>query len=177
MNIFNLFKKQADQHAIEEPIISKSIFIDEEKPSSNHFIKETQEATLLNYLKEDHKSKGISDGFEYHSAKALEMSKQKIKTEFRFLLDKSIESLNQKLLDLKMIYVEVKDLSPDLKEKTETSIISNEKSIEELKYQKELSAMDEGWVMKLIYNYELGFIHGANTYVEGEDFLKSIKYI
>src|SRR6185312_6570594 len=177
MNIFNLLKKRTDQNTIEGPIISKSIFIDDEEPLSGDFSNETQEATLLSYLKEDHKTKVINDGFEYHSAKALTISKQEIKAEFRFLLDKSIESLNTRILDLRMTYAEIKDLSSDLMEKVEASIIANEKSIAELKYQKELSTMDEGWVMKLIYNYEIGFIHGTNTYFEGENFLKSIKYI
>lgn len=177
MNIFKLIKRAPGPNLIQEPVISKSTFVDEEKPSNYDFISEMQEVILKTYLKEDFKSKGIRDGFEYHSTNVLEISKQKIRAEFRFLLDKTIETLNQRVLDLKMTYTEIKALSTELEDKTRASIMANEKSIEELKYQKALSASDEGWVMKLIYNYEIGYIHGTNTYIEGENFLKSIKYI
>ena len=177
MKIFNFFKKHPEPNVDTMPQITRSLFVDDNKPN-NPFPDDVRlEASLQNYLKEDHRSKGMNDGFDHHSKIVLEISKQKMKAEFRFFLDKAIEALNQRILDLKGTYVEVKDLSPDLKEKIEISIDANQKRVAELTYEKELSASDEGWVMKLIYNYEIGFIHGTNTYIEGEDFLKAIQSI
>jgi hypothetical protein len=177
MNLINFLKKPKTQNEMAEPIVSESLFADKEKPSSFDASDRPEEPTLLKFLHANYKSKGINDGFEHHSTEILELAKLEIKTEFRFLVDKTIENLNLFLSEKRIAYAGIKDLSPELTNKLEISIEADEKKIDDLKYQKELSAMDEGWVMKSVRSYEIGFMEGAKTFIEGETFLKSIKLI
>lgn len=118
---------------------------------------------------------GINDGFEYHSIELLKIGKRKILTEFQFSLDKEIQHKYDCLLRMKHLIVDVKDISAATKEKLELTIHDLNSSLSLLESQKELSALEEGWVMNAIHAYHQGFIQGLNDYIEGEEFLNSVK--
>ncbi len=130
---------------------------------------------VVSFLGKNFNVMGISDGFEYHTFDLLEIGKKKILTEFQLTLDIEIQHKIDSLLKMKHLLVDVKEISAAAKEKLELTIEELNASVQLLQTQQELSALEEGWVMNAIHAYHQGFIQGLNDYIEGEQFLHSVK--
>jgi hypothetical protein len=152
------------------------LFIDNEPPQerqeeSNYETK----SKISTFLERDYHSIGINDGFEYHSHENLQSAKDKIKTEYKLIIDKMIQEKIEKIFQLRIMLSNVDRISDVTQKNLELMIEEIESSISRLQQQKDLSSVDEGWVMNAIHSYHQGFVQGLNNYLASENFLKSIK--
>ena len=154
------------------------LFIDNEPPQpEKQVVIETHPNKITGFLNRNYFSMGVNDGYEYHSQETLEIGKKKIKSEFQFILDQSIQEKLQKRLQIKNLIVHIAQIAETTKQTLENTIEEINSSLRILQNQKELSAENEGWVMNAIHSYHQGFIQGLNDYITGEDMLNSIKNI
>lgn len=158
-------------------IPTMDLFVDNEVPQALSPEKPIARGSISTFLDKNYKGMGINDGYEYHSNETLEVGKRKIKSEFQLIIDQMIEAKSERRLQLRMMLVNVEIISDETARNLNLTIDELNDSLALLKNQKELSALNEGWVMNAIHGYHQGFVQGLNDYVAGEILLNSIKNI
>ncbi len=190
MKIFNLFRKKAktqelpDQSALERNQDSDNLmriaphvdlFVDNEEPAFKIKPEEKPKNRIMELLNRNFHAMGINDGFEYHTKDTLDRGIMKIKAEFQLIIDQEIQGKREKLLQMRLLVVDVRKINEETRERLELNIEELNNSLELLLRQKELSSEDEGWVMNAIHNYQQGFTQGLNDHIDAESFINSIK--
>lgn len=189
MSIFNFFKQKPQVNEVsftsnderhkpyhaEVNMPPVELFIDSKEPDRISKPDMPSANRINQFLSRNFLTVGINDGFEYHSVETLGKVKMKILAEFQLIMDQEIQVKKEKLLEMRQLIIDVKYLSESAKEKLELTIEELNASVQLLQTQKELSALEEGWVMNAIHAYHQGFIQGLNDYIEGEHFLHSVK--
>ncbi len=154
------------------------LFVDSEIPLNEQSKRNLSlKSGISIYLDRNYHSFGINDGYEYHSNETLETGKKKIRSEFQLIIDQMVQEKSEQRLQLRMMVVKVEKISEETRRNLDLTIEELNTSISLLQKQKELSAVNEGWVMKAIHNYHLGFVQGLNDYLAGENLLNSIRNI
>lgn len=190
MSIFNFFNRTTSKKEEITPGVTSEtktenysslntppmdLFIDSNEPTKTSKIEVTSGNRINLFLNRNFLTLGINDGFEYHSFDTFVKVKSKILAEFQLIMDQDIQSKKERLLELRHLIIDVKDLSESAKLKLELTIEELNASLMLLQSQKELAALEEGWVMNAIHAYHQGFTQGVNDYIEGEQFLNSVK--
>jgi len=138
--------------------IPADLFIDENPPASG--LNTPVAKNILNeFLDQDYCKIGARDAFNFHSNEMMEARKKEIRSGFLLKLDQAIQ--------------EMVNVSTELKDQLGNSLEEIDNSISTLQLQKELSAMDEGWVMGPLRQYHTGYLQGMRDYMESEAILSS----
>lgn len=161
--------------AQQENIPPVDLFIDYEVPQPEQQQAAETKSRITLFLDRNYHSMGINDGYGYHSQEILETGKKKIRAEFQLIMEQIIQEKSEKRLQLRMMIVNVENISSETKRNLELTIEELNSSIGKLQTQKELSSENEGWVMNAIHSYHQGFVQGLNDYIAGENLLNSIK--
>lgn len=150
----------------------KDIFQDNSAPIT---LKEEDKnpGKLKLFLEDNYSNHGYRDGYEQHSSEFLDQKILIIKAEFRHILDENIDNRNQEVFQLKNQGIETRGLSERLMEQLELRITEIKSVISKLEKEKELSAFDEGLIMKAIHLYKDGFLKGCKDYHEAKLFAQS----
>ncbi len=151
------------------------LFIDSNEPVRRSKAEITSGNRIELFLNRNFLTLGINDGFEYHSFDTFTKVRRKIQAEFQLIMDQEIQSKKERLLELRHLIIDVKDLSESAKLKLELTIEELNASLMLLQSQKELATLEEGWVMNAIHAYHQGFTQGVNDYIESEQLLNSVK--
>ena len=190
MSIFNFFNRNASKKEDINPGTTPNkqtenystlntppmdLFVDSNEPLKTPK-KEAATGNRINlFLNRNFLTLGINDGFEYHSFDTFTKVKRKLLAEFQLIMDQEIQDKKERMLELRQLVIDVKNLSEAAKAKLELTIEELNSSLLLLQSQKELAALEEGWVMNAIHTYYQGFTQGLNDYIEGEQFLSAVK--
>lgn len=173
---FNFFKKKPEPVTLttESPAStnapSADLFVDPTPPQPTRLTNQPTKLTL--FLNKDYWSLGRRDGYLYHTAESFVIWKRKTKAEFQLVVDQLIQEKSTQRLTLLNHIVSIGGIHDATSTQLTNSIREVESDIERLTTQKELSAVDEGWIMSVLHGYQLGFTQGLKEYVEGEALLK-----
>lgn len=157
-----------DQQFEENLLVPENLFVDHDPPQQEKITESDQNKgiNIQQYLEQDFLGQGFTDGYDYHSNEALTQQMKCIKTEFRIQLDLLIDLKRRKILQLQNQQFEVDGMSERLNRQIELLLNDLNQIITGLEKEKELSAVDEGWIMKAINNYRNGFYRGMELYHE-----------
>ncbi len=190
MNMFNLFRKTPKTSELSNSAVLEKtpdsenlmgvtppldLFVDNEEPTLKIKPEVIPKNRIRELLNRNFHAMGINEGFEYHSGETMDIGKKKIRAEFQLIMDQDIQDKKARTLEMRHLIIDVKNLSETAKEKLELTIEELNASLSMLESQKELAALEEGWVMNAIHAYHQGFIQGLNDYIEGEQFLNTVK--
>lgn len=190
MSIFNFFNRNASKKEDINPGTTPNkqtenystlntppmdLFIDSNEPFKSSKTEAATGNRINQFLNRNFLTLGINDGFEYHSFDTFTKVKRKLLAEFQLIMDQEIQDKKERMLELRQLVIDVKDLSEAAKAKLELTIEELNSSLLLLQSQKELAALEEGWVMNAIHTYYQGFTQGLNDYIEGEQFLSAVK--
>ncbi len=157
---------------VKEEGIPADLFIDDNPPASGQNLPVVKNI-LNDFLEQDYCKIGARDAFNFHSNEMMEARKKEIRSGFLLKLDQSIQEKRSKRLHLQNLCVEMVNVSTELKDQLGNSLEEIDNSISTLQLQKELSAMDEGWVMGPLRQYHSGYLQGMRDYIESEAILSS----
>ena len=192
MNILTKFlngkaKKETESFITSEPdatletasgkIPPMDLFIEKEKPQPVRIENNATPNRINTFLNHNYYSLGISEGFEHHSKETLEIGMQKLKAEFQLIIDQAIQEKSIKRLEITNLIIHVGPISETTRIALENTVEEINTSLVTLKLQQELCTDNKGWVMNVIHSYHRGYIQGINDFINGEDFLNSIKNI
>ena len=144
------------------------LFVDPNPPVDENIVAEQHAGgrRIESFLDQDFYRRGYSDGYQYHTQDILDNRVRSIKADFRLQLDQSIDQKRRELLNLEMRSLDVEGLSERILRRIEATADDFRAMIARLELEKELSASDEGWVMKVVHSYRDGFIRGLEEYNE-----------
>jgi hypothetical protein len=146
--------------------IPENLFVDNEPPSAEQESHKGQGegVDIQQYLDQDFFNAGYKDGFDYHSQDTLTQHVKVIKSEFRMKIDLLIDLKKRNILELKNQDIEVDTMSERISRQINLLISDLTSTIESLEKEKELSSVEEGWIMKAIHAYRDGFFRGLEMY-------------
>lgn len=143
------------------------LFIDRTPPSPNGMVT-AQRSIVSDFMDEDFFTAGAGDGYNFHSTEILEARKKEIRSRFLYMIDQAIGEKKSKRLNLQNLLIDIEAISTEMKERVKNTINELEDVIDTLSIQKELSGIDEGWVIGPVRKYHLGFLQGMKDYVDTE---------
>ncbi len=158
---------------LDEPnSILEELFVDKTPPIALKE-EEKQPSLLQAFLQENYSVLGFKDGYDHHSMELLAHKLNIFKSEFRNIIDETVDTRNQELFQLRKQKIETHGLSERLVEQVELRIAELKEIVVKLEKEKELSAFDEGLIMKSIHQYKEGFLRGSKDYHEDKLFAQS----
>ena len=183
MKLFNKFfglnSKQSTNHStpsVELPIqdeipsdLLKDLFSDNEPPAKT-IPMENKTSRLQEFLKVNYSILGFGDGYENHSTDLLDRKISILKSEFRQIIDESIDKRKQEVFQLRNQLIETRGLSDRLVEQLELRIQELKEVVSKLEREKEMSVEDEGLVINAVHQYQEGFLRGCKEWHEAKLF-------
>ena len=134
MSIFNFFNQNASKKEDINPGTTPNkqtenystlnttpmdLFVDSNEPLKTPK-KEAATGNRINlFLNRNFLTLGINDGFEYHSFDTFTKVKRKLLAEFQLIMDQEIQDKKERMLELRQLVIDVKDLSEAAKAKLE----------------------------------------------------------
>ncbi|MBK7573346.1 MAG: hypothetical protein IPI10_17735 [Bacteroidetes bacterium] len=161
------------KEVLDEPnSMLEELFVDKTPPIA--LKEEEKQPTLLqSFLQTNYSTLGFGDGYDHHSMEFLTQKLNVFKTEFRYIIDEGIDCRNQEIFQLRKQMIETRGLSERLVEQVELRIAELKEIVAKLEKEKELSAFDEGLIMKSINQYKEGFLRGSKDYHEEKLFAQA----
>lgn len=150
----------------------KDLFSDNEPPTKTTPT-EIKTSRLQDFLKINYSTLGFGDGYENHSTDLLDRKISILKSEFRQIIDESIDNRKQEVFQLRNQLIETRGLSDRIVEQLELRIQELKEVISKLEREKELSVEDEGLVMNAVHQYQEGFLRGCKEWHEAKLFAQS----
>jgi hypothetical protein len=173
-DIFKVFKAKSSEGTIQSPseeTVDPAIFVDSVDPSIESERAEVKPGSRLDkFLRVDYEWYGYSDGYKNPSIDFMEMKLKSIRSEFRLVLDRSLDELKSRASEGRLRQISVSGMPGKIEEEIKEKIRQLESAILELHNQKELSVDDEGMVASAINRYSVGFTKGVTQY-QREKFL------
>ncbi|MBP6872888.1 MAG: hypothetical protein KBC43_12835 [Bacteroidales bacterium] len=148
------------------PEIPENVFVENSAPEPEVPFAEPKGADILAFLKQDFRAIGYRDGYTYHSNEKQAHVIKSMKADFRLEIDQLIDKKKEAKLLLEEQKIEAHGLSEELVRKIELRIEHTGQLIIKLEKEKELSALDEGWIMRAIHAYRDGYVSGTETCLE-----------
>lgn len=177
---FKLFQKKRGAETREDSTSqaqapTKELFVEEvpPRPGLQPEATEIRPTKLAAFLGQDYWTMGRRDGYLYHSAEGFELWRKKIKAEFLLVMDQLIQEKSEQRLVLRNHLSSIGSMHEVTSTQLHNTIHDLEADAERLTAQKELAAVDEGWIMGAVHSYQLGFTQGLREYVESENLVKS----
>jgi hypothetical protein len=162
----SLSANTGNPRTVEIPNVTEDLFV-ENKPPVNEL--ETSHPSGINiqaFLAKDYYGNGFQDGYNYHNLEMLTNRLKSIKAEFRLQVDLVIDQRRRNMLELRTHNIEMEGLSERTVRQIEAVENDYRAMVERLEKEKELSAVDEGWVMKPVHDYRDAFLRGVERYNE-----------
>lgn len=157
---------QTEEKNIQDILIPEELFVDKVGPEQTVNEANNGGITLNVFLEQDFQREGYYDGYTYHSKEIQMLRIKALKASFRQLIDQLIDQREIEILKLKNHGIDIENLSDRLTRQLENNLAEIRRLIERLEKEKELSAIDEGLIMKAIHDYNEGFIRGSEVYQE-----------
>lgn len=156
------------------PAPARELFVEETPPRAGQQPRESEASPtkLAAFLGRDYWTMGRRDGYLYHSAEGFDLWRQKIMAEFRLVMDQLLQEKSEQRLVLRNHLSSLGNLHEVTSAQLHNTLKELEADAERLTAQKELSAVDEGWLMGAVHGYQLGFTQGLREYVESESLVK-----
>lgn len=179
MTFFGIFRRNTQQKSvqtspigtIEQPVLPVSDNDIIPREDSNAASQSPQTASKISqYLERDFASVGYYEGYRMPNAEFLENQLKLIRSNFRLLIDKDIDSMRSSIWKLKIHLIEVTGISERKENQLKEKVIHYETLLHELDLQKVLSIEDEGMIAPAISSYKSGFLRGLDRY-QNEKFL------
>ncbi len=156
--------------------IPENLFVESAAPESQNTTAEPK-TIVDDFLDQDFVTAGARDGFNFHSNEILKARKKEIKSRFTFAIDQTMQDKRQSRLHLENFRVEMAGISDEMEAKLTNTVREMDFALDTLNQQKELSSMDEGWVMTCLRKYHSGFLQGMRDYIESESLFGSTKIL
>ncbi|HAY34102.1 MAG TPA: hypothetical protein PK536_12205 [Ignavibacteria bacterium] len=131
------------------------------------------ESEITKFLEYDFEKDGYNDGYDDPSKDILDSSLEKIKSDYIFIIEKKISSLNQKIMMLKEDSMRISGISATDTSLIESRISELRKLILRLIEEKEFAVSEKGSVQKALNNYISGFKRGVSDYTREKIFAPS----
>jgi hypothetical protein len=182
MNLLNFLrtKKQSPAASLSDsntlsnnsilPNVDRALFLDENEPET-FITSDTKSTALDQFLEQNYESMGYKDGYAYPENEYLENKIKLMKAEFKFAVDKHLDSLRSEVAELKIHIIKTHGISDRLEAQLNEKVKHHEMNIHELDMQKILSTDDEGFISSTVYAYRLGFIKGVEKYQQEKLFI------
>ena len=176
LNFFRKKAAEADSHrsTAAVPVPPLEMFVADTPPSSERQISpaEARPTKLAAFLGRDYWGMGRRDGYLSHTAESLEMWRRKTKSEFQLVMDQLIQDRSEQRLTLLNHLAGIGTIHAATSAQLKNTLQELEAEMERLTTQKELSALEEGWIMNVLHSYQLGFTQGLQEYIESENLVK-----
>jgi hypothetical protein len=182
MSLLDLFRRKKKQSANSTPVVDNSVtdqngrnasttttpvdyslFVEDQAPSLAEVPKQTSNS-IERFVNQNFQAEGYNNGYEFPEAEYLENKVKLIKSDFRLVIDMSIDNKKSELYQLKLHLIQVSGISQRLEAQLNEKIKFVEADIQELEKQKNLSIDCEGIISSSIHAYRLGFIRGIEKY-------------
>lgn len=145
--------------------IDENIFKDDVTPEKKAVTTE-KKTGLGEFIEKDYYSDGYNDGYDYPSENILNSSVEKIKSDFTFILEKTIDEMNNEIIKLSEHFINVSEISPRAGSLTDNRIKELRKLILRMIEEKELCEKNKGMILSPINSYISGFDKGLFTYTQ-----------
>lgn len=185
MSFFNFFRRNTTQvinkeTGAEQPftisdsakLVDKNLFVDEEEPESQIPLKK-QINPIEIFLNQNFEWQASNDGYSYPESEYLKNKLKLIKADFRFAVDKYLDTKRSELGELRIHVIRTAGISASLEAQLNEKIKFLEINIHELDMQKILAVEDEGVVASAVHAYRLGFIKGVEKFQQEKLFAAS----
>jgi len=145
-----------------KPVMAPALdlFVDAQHPETSDKKPGNSFGRLKAFLNQDHYTDGLAIGFQTHSEAGMQLYLNDLKSRFRMEANALEELLGDVILKNRKQMVDVGDMLPNIKAQLQMDIDHDEKMLEELRYQKMMSAEAEGWVSSVLYAFEKGYRKG-----------------
>lgn len=150
--------------SLEEVEVNRDLFVDGNPPSASEGNDLLSGVDLHAFFGRDFSGRGYREGYALHSGEILEQKIREIKSDFRMEVDKLIDQKRQQASSLESQCQDMKGLSARLASQIGSVMKNHAEVIDKLEKEKELSAEDEGWVMKAVHSYKSGYMEGIEQY-------------
>lgn len=148
------------QETSSEIPVKESLFTDGE----NHPESKVKTSPVKIFLETDYRNKGYHDGYNYHCAEVLSYKVRSLLSEFRNLVEEHLENIEKEIRNLRLHRIESEGLSVRLVKKIDLEIEALVSVRSKLVREMELSASEEGLVMRAVNRYRDGFMRGMEDY-------------
>jgi len=149
---------------------SKELAVASEQQNSHPAFKQRAhqqgQSLLDSFFSLNYEQLGYDEGYRFHNSDIMKIKHRKIKADYLLQVTKALDLLKAKAHQLELQLTESEELSELIADKINAAKKFNVEKQEDLLYQRELGAMDEGIIMDAIHGYTLGFKQGAMDYVE-----------
>ncbi len=150
--------------------VDENIFVDN-NPPANYVTKTASSGKLMTFFNQDFRTQGFREGYANHSKERMTDSLNKIKADFRFEMDQLIGEKKAEILKLGQNRIEIDGISAETVSKIDMQLKHIDDQLTELESQKALSAEDEGWIMKALREFQIGYANGTKAYHDENKFL------
>ncbi len=161
-----LTKKNIANDKPENFDIMEDLFIDNNPPAETAIVEENVKNEVISFLAQDFYTKGYEDGYRNHSDEKRKNTIKSIKADFRMQIDILMDKKRNVKLESQNTQAETGKISDSLNTQIINILKDLDQSLSILNKEKEYSAVDEGWVMKAIHQYHIGFVKGTSRYQE-----------
>lgn len=171
----NLFERMFGKNKVQssvEPVVTQ---IAQAPPAQELFVNDFQPeekpptedgfSKLSKFLKYDHFSDGLSQGYLVHSEAGMQLYINELKSKFRMEINIQDELIRGRILSKRKKLIDLGNMLPNMSEQLQLDVASDEEMREELKYQKMMSVDGEGWIAQVLYAFEKGYRTGMFDYV------------
>lgn len=151
---------------VEIPNVMEDLFVETKPPVNEQETSQSSGVSIQAFLEKDYYGMGFQDGYNYHNLEMLTNRLKSIKAEFRLQIDLMIDQRRRNMLELRTHNIEMEGLSERTVKQIDAVENDFKTMVERLEKEKELSAIDEGWVMKPVHDYRDAFLRGVERYNE-----------
>lgn len=146
----------------QEDLLLKDLFIEEEEPdTADESIEESAVDPIELFLNKNYESIGYRDGFEHPDNEFFKLRSRALISEFQTLLSKQINHLESNKCDINIRRQQTDEIAMALNIHMKETLLFMDLKIQKLEKEKELAAMQEGMVMKVINQYKAGYVQGV----------------
>lgn len=121
---------------------------------------------LVNFLNNQHFAMGVHNGAAYRTREALEIGKRKIINEFQNILNELLQGSQIRRERIEMYLIQTRGVCQTTTDMLIFAIASVQKDLELIQEQISKSQDGQGWVGKVLDQYEIGFNKGVNEAID-----------
>jgi hypothetical protein len=167
MNLMDIFRKKKNNTAPQSADLAddfENTFINPLPPQQTATPK-VLPGSIEEFQSRDYFRMGLTDGYNNPSVDTQTFSVNALKADFRFRLDRKIDSLSQDIFSLQIQLIGLQGMGSRIERQVERKISFFTEMINNLEAEKALSAIDEGWIMNALSRYNNGFQQGCQQFV------------
>lgn len=152
--------------------VDENLFKDEGTPEKKTTTAE-RKTGLSEFIERDFYGDGYNDGYDYPSHNILNSSLEKIKSNFIFILEKTIDEKNNEIIKLSEHSINISEISPRACSLADNRIKELRKLILKMIEEKGFCENGKGMILTAINSYKSGFEKGLFTYTQEKMIMSS----